>query len=164
MMSVPAVLGWAASAPAPAAPYLMPDESLVDIWRERLNQWRGFRIAIVWQGNPKHADDRLRSFGLADLRPLSTLGEVRFFSLQKGAGAEQIDQVRGQLEVIDLGPDIDNGSDSFVESAAVLQSMDLLIFADTAVAHLAGVLGVKVWLMLSEVPDWRWRLGVEDTP
>jgi len=66
--------------------------------------------------------------------------------------------------VEDLGDDFDAGPDSFLDSAAVMESLDLVITADTALAHLAGALGRPAWVALRYVPDWRWFLGRADSP
>ena len=89
---------------------------------------------------------------------------VRLFSLQKGIGSEQIAALDGQFEVIDLAGSLDNEGGAFVDTAAVMQVLDLVIAPDTALVHLAGALGVRVWLPLSHTPDWRWMLDREDSP
>src|SRR6185503_798535 len=66
-------------------------------------------------------------------------------------------------EIIDLGAALDEQTGAFVETAAALANLDLLITADTSVAHVAGALGVPVWMALCNVPDWRWRLSGETT-
>jgi ADP-heptose:LPS heptosyltransferase len=68
------------------------------------------------------------------------------------------------MVVEDLGEDFDAGSAAFLDSAAVMKCLDLVITSDTAVAHLAGALGVKTWVALKHVPDWRWMLDREDSP
>jgi ADP-heptose:LPS heptosyltransferase len=51
-----------------------------------------------------------------------------------------------------------------METAAVLSNLDLVITADTSIAHLAGALGVQTWIPISAVPEWRWLLNRDDTP
>jgi tetratricopeptide (TPR) repeat protein len=141
--------------PAPV-PYLRAEPGRVKDWAARIGP-NGFKIGICWQGATSIAG---RAFPLAALAPISRLENVRLISLQKGAGAEQI----GQLRVEDLGDDFDAGPDSFLDSAAVMESLDLVITADTALAHLAGALGRPAWVALRYVPDWRWFLGRADSP
>jgi ADP-heptose:LPS heptosyltransferase len=63
-----------------------------------------------------------------------------------------------------LGEDFDAGPDAFLDSAAVTESLDLVITLDSALAHLAGALGRPVWVALKQVPDWRWFLDRSDSP
>jgi len=86
---------------------------------------------------------------------------VRLVSLQKGDGVEQL----GELpQVESLGEDLDRGSDAFLDAAAVMENLDLVITLDSAQAHLAGALARPVWVALKKVPDWRWLLGRKDSP
>ena len=89
---------------------------------------------------------------------------VRLISLQKGYGTEQLEGVRGAFEVLELDADFDETSGPFMDTAAVMQSLDLFMTSDTSVAHLAGALGIRVWLALPLVPDWRWQLDRDDCP
>ena len=86
------------------------------------------------------------------------------FGLQKGPAREQIRDVARLFAVTDLGATLDEAAGAFVDTAAVMKNLDLVISTDTAVAHLAGALGVPVWVALSVGPDWRWLLGREDCP
>ena len=116
------------------------------------------RVGIAWQGNPGHKGDRWRSVRLEQFAPLAEHAGVRLVSLQKGAGSEQLEKMPGLA--IDLGPELTDLADT----AAVIRCLDLVITVDTAVAHLAGALGVPVWVALPTVPDWRWLLQREDSP
>jgi ADP-heptose:LPS heptosyltransferase len=84
--------------------------------------------------------------------------------LQKGAGSEQVQQVAGKFPVVDLGPRLDETAGAFMDTAAVMKNLDLVITTDTAVAHLAGALAVPVWVALASIPDWRWLLERADSP
>ena len=64
----------------------------------------------------------------------------------------------------DLGPQFDSGPDAFIDTAAVIANLDLVISCDTAITHVAAALGKPVWLLLCTVPDWRWQLGRDDSP
>jgi len=91
---------------------------------------------------------------------LMTVPNVQFISLQKGFGAEQLDSVVFGRSVHSFD-NLDDGPDAFLDTAAVLKCVDLLVTSDTAIAHLAGGLGVPTWLCLMREPDWRWmRQGV----
>jgi FkbM family methyltransferase len=163
LLSVPAVLGDTIETFPGRVPYLAADEELVGQWRERLRSYGGVKIGIVWQGNPKFAADRTRSFPLEALEPLGRLHGIHLFSLQKGFGVEQLDTLGGRLDVVPLGDQLDETTGAFVETAAVLKNLDLVIAPDTALAHVAGALGVPVWLGLARVADWRWFLDRDDS-
>ena len=104
-----------------------------------------------------------RSPPLAALAPLMSVPRVSFISLQRGPGEEQLRQVRFGAAIQPL-PGLDEGPDAFLDTAAVLKCVDLLITSDTAIAHLAGGLGVPCWLCLMHEPDWRWMRSGERTP
>ena len=89
---------------------------------------------------------------------------MRLISLQKHHGLEQLATVPDGLRIETLGEDFDAGPDAFIDTAAVMQCLDLVITSDTSVAHLAGALGRPVWVALQHVPDWRWLLEGEDCP
>jgi ADP-heptose:LPS heptosyltransferase len=101
---------------------------------------------------------------LAALAPLAELPGVSLVSLQKGPGAEQLLEAPFRDRVRDLGREFDGGADAFVDAAAVMASLDLVICSDTSIAHLAGSLGRPVWTLLHASPDWRWLLGRADSP
>jgi Flp pilus assembly protein TadD len=163
MLSLPALLKTShASVPA-EVPYLSAEPDRVASWRRRLGDAREFRIGVVWQGNPRFQWDRHRSFPLACLAPLAAVAGVRFISLQKEHGVEQLAAARPALAVTVL-EGLDGGPGAFQDTAAVMQSLDLIVSADTSVAHLAGALGMPVWVALSQVADWRWGLTGESTP
>jgi FkbM family methyltransferase len=144
-------------------PYLRADEARAARWRAELEKYPGARIGIAWRGNRKYAADAMRSIPLRDMLPLSKLEGIHWFSLQKGDGSEELATVRERWHVISFNG-LDESGGSFLDTAAVLQGLDLVICADTAVIHLAGALGLPGWLALAHVPDWRWLLHREDSP
>ena len=169
LMSLPGLLDPDLRAAAALAPYLRPEPDLVEAWRARLGRGPGLRIGICWQGNPGYHADRRRSIPMAQFAALARLEGVRLFSLQKGPGADQLAALAGEAgsgpaPIEDLGPALDEGGDAFVDTAAVLASLDLVIASDTALPHLAGALGRDVWLLLAANPDWRWGRAGEETP
>ena len=143
-------------------PYLKADPRLVQTWSERLANRPGLRVGIAWQGNPEYAFDRHRSIPLTEFAPLARVEGVRLISLQK-TGAESLAEVSGRFEVEEL-PGLDERSGAFMDSAAVMKNLDLVITSDTATAHLAGALGVPTWVALCAAPDWRWFFDREDSP
>lgn len=163
IMSVPFVLGVSLTSIPASIPYLFADPDRVEMWRDRVPQG-GFRIGIVWQGKAGVSIDRGRSYGLQHLAPVARIPGVTLVSLQKGYGLDQLDSLPEGMRVETLGPDFDAGSDAFLDTAAVMQHMDLIISSDTSVAHLAGALGRPVWVPLKLSPDWRWLMDREDSP
>ncbi|MCE9529024.1 MAG: FkbM family methyltransferase [Planctomycetales bacterium] len=165
MLSLPALLGHHDVGDLPREPnYLEADEQLVQKWQEKLAPIGGFKIGIAWQGNPSMDTDRFRSIPLVTFAPLAKISGVKLISLQRGFGTEQLAGVSGRMEIQTLGDDLDTASGPFIDTAAVMKNLDLVITSDTAVAHLAGALGVPVWVALTHVPDWRWFLKREDSP
>lgn len=163
LMSLPWAMGTRADTIPWSGPYIEADEETLARWRKRLD-WDGFKIGITWQGNPNHAMDGERSVPLAQFAPLGAIEGVRLISLQKNFGAEQLENLPKGMAVQTLGPDFDAGADAFRDTAAVLTMLDLVVTTDTAMAHLAGAMGVPVFVALRKVPDWRWLLDRPDTP
>ncbi len=147
-----------------AAGYLRADAGRVGRWRARLPSG-GLNVALAWAGNPRMETGRHagRSPPLAALAPLMEVPNVEFISLQRGPSEEQLGSVSFGRSILRF-PDLDSGPDAFVDTAAVLTCVDLLITSDSAIAHLAGALGVPTWLCLMHEPDWRWMQSGSTTP
>ncbi|MBR0846285.1 tetratricopeptide repeat protein [Bradyrhizobium diazoefficiens] len=157
LLSLPHLFGTRLETIPASIPYLQPPHDAATRWQARLGDLRGFKIGIVWAGNPEHVNDRPRSLDPAMLAPLLALPGASFVSLQVGSRAAELSS---HPDVTDLsGALID-----FAETAAAMSALDLVITVDTSVAHLAGALGKPVWLLLPVVSDWRWMLGREDSP
>jgi tetratricopeptide (TPR) repeat protein len=146
-----------------SVPYLKADETLREKWAGRIGA-KGFKIGISWRGNLNPEADIARSVPLAAFAPLAALPNVRLISLQKGDGAEQFDNLPQGMVVETLGDDFDTGSDAFVDTAAAIANLDLVVACDTSIAHLAGALGAPVWVALKQVAEWRWLRDREDSP
>jgi hypothetical protein len=144
-------------------PYLNAEATLEKAWKARIGA-HGFKIGIAWQGNPIGAIDAGRSVPLKLFAPLSKISEVRLISLQKHVGLDQLAGLPEGMKIETLGDDFDSGPDAFIDTAAVMNNLDLIITGDTSIAHLAGALGRPTWLALKQVPDWRWMLDREDSP
>jgi tetratricopeptide (TPR) repeat protein len=146
-----------------AVPYLTPDPVRVSAWRERLGT-HGRLIGVRWQGSTGRADAG-RSFPVRHFEAIARLPHVRLVSLQKGAGSEQLLDLPASWRIEDLGADFEpDGVDAFLDAAAVMECLDLVITSDTSIAHLAGALGRPTWVALKRVPDWRWLLDRDDSP
>jgi Flp pilus assembly protein TadD len=181
LLSLPAILKLTLAVLPAESPYLFVDEGTLERWRPVVAQAfevaqpvpaspapdgaRIFRIGIAWQGNPRNRVDRWRSFPLHLFAHLAELPGVRLISLQKGDGIEQLAGLAGRFPVAVLA-DPGGGPDrrDFLDTAAVMKQLDLVIAPESAVAHLAGGLGVRVWVPLSSVGDWRWLRDRSDSP
>jgi Flp pilus assembly protein TadD len=161
LMSLPKLVRTTVETIPADIPYLFADEQRVDFWRSQLPPGDILKVGIAWQGNPKHVGDRHRSVRLTSLAPIAEVPGVQLFSLQKGPGSEQLAQLNGQFTVTNLGSE---SWPDFMETAAVVANLDLVITVDTAVAHLAGALGKPVWVAIPYISDWRWLRGREDSP
>ena len=137
-------------------PYLSAAPALEAAWRARLGADGRLAVGICWQGNPDYRADARRSIAVERFVPLARRDGLRLISLQKGFGEDQLAKLANGTGIESLGPDFDAGTGAFMDTAAVMKNLDLVICSDTAVAHLAGALGVEVWLLLAAVPDWRW--------
>jgi len=162
LLSVPGLLGTNLSNIPARVPYLKCDPKRVDTWCAQLKPLPGRRVGIVWQGSLDHKEDRWRSIALARFAALAAVPGVCLCSLQKGRGAEQlIDGSADGLTVFDFGAQTYS---SFADTAALMQALDLVVTVDTSVAHVAGALGLPVWVMLPAASDWRWLTDREDSP
>jgi hypothetical protein len=162
LLSVAGALGVSASTIPCQVPYLWADRQLTDAWRQRLAETNGFKIGIAWQGSSRYKMDRWRSFPLADLAPLARLPGVKLVGLQKGLGSQQVATV--DFPVLDFSSQLDQAAGPFMDTAAVIANLDLVVTADSVIAHLAGALGAPVWVALSVAADWRWLEGRDDSP
>lgn len=139
------------------AAYLRADSRLSTAWKDRIRPHRadGKRlVGIVWAGNPAQAEDRWRSLHLSEFTSLASASDTRFISLQKGPASAQTG-----LDVIDLTDQLHD----FADTAALIAQLDLVVAADTAVAHLAGALGKPVWTLVRFAADWRWCVSGDDS-
>ncbi len=101
---------------------------------------------------------------LLALAPLATIAGVRLISLQKGFGEEQLSDLPPAMRVETLGADFDAGPDAFVDAAAAMMRLDLVVTCDTSIAHLAGALARPVWVALKSDAEWRWMTDRKDSP
>ncbi len=145
-----------------AIPYLAAEPSLVASWKARLGEG-GFKIGVAWRSSARGAAIG-KTFSPSYFAALSKIPGVRLISLQKADENAELDSLPPGLAMEQLGADFDAGPDAFIDSAAVMQSLDLVISSDTGLAHLAGALGRPVWVALKHVPDWRWMLDRADSP
>jgi tetratricopeptide (TPR) repeat protein len=164
LLSLPGIFGTTLVTIPAKIPYLSADPGHVEKWGEELKAVSGLKVGIAWQGDPNYLWDRYRSIPLRQFAALAEVPGLKLVGLQKGAGREQVASVVSRFDLIDLGDRLDETGGAFTDTAAVMKCLDLVITSDTAVAHLAGALGVPVWVALSSAPDWRWLLQREDSP
>jgi tetratricopeptide (TPR) repeat protein len=163
LASLPLAFGTRLSTIPAEVPYLFAQRDRVEWWRERIGR-KGFRIGICWQGGTGRVDFG-RSFPLKHFYRLSKVANVRLINLHKGEGGKQLEDIPGDMRIENTGEEFDTaGRGAFLDTAAVMKCCDLVITSDTAVAHLAGALGVTTWIALKYVPDWRWMLDRADSP
>jgi len=161
LCSIPLAFGTrVATIPSPGR-YLEADPERVAHWRAKIGA-HGFRIGLAWRGSATADSDDARAAPLAAFAPLAALPGVRLISLQMNKGAEETTDCGFPVET--LGADFDAGADAFLDSAAVMDSLDLVVSIDTSLAHLAGALGRPLWVALKNVPEWRWLLERTDNP
>ncbi|HEY7308161.1 MAG TPA: DUF6165 family protein [Gemmataceae bacterium] len=163
LLSLPRLFGTTLATVPADVPYLFADAALIERWRRELSGAAGVKIGIAWQGNPRFPADCMRSVPLTHFTPLAQVDGVCLYSLQKGTGREQLRAAAGYLPAIDLADRLDEGG-GFLDTAAVMKNLDLVVTSDTAIAHLAGALGVPVWVALALGADWRFLLRREDSP
>ena len=145
--------------------YVRPSPHLVTYWSHLLpKQSEKKRVGIAWQGNPDHQADVFRSIPLKQFEVLAEVPNVELYSLQSGHGIEQLSSWKGVQPLKRFGDNVDKSSGAFMDTAAIMQQLDLVITSDTSIAHLAGALGVPTWIALNYIPDWRWLLSRSDSP
>jgi tetratricopeptide (TPR) repeat protein len=144
--------------PAPT-PYLNAPTDRIDAWRAKLPASGKLRVGLVWSGKPSHRNDHNRSIAFERLAPLLAQDSVDFVSLQHDV--RDADKVALATSAV-LRPNLDTAD--FADTAAIIETLDLVIAVDTAVAHLVGALGKPLWLLLPFSPDWRWMLNRDDSP
>ncbi len=140
-------------------PYLGVNASARARWNRRMDG-DALRVGLVWAGNPATKRDRFRSPGLANVRPLFSVPGVDFVVLQVGAGREELDANPLPADVLDLGAEVEDLTDT----AAIMASLDLVISSCTAPLHLAAALAIPTWAMIPCAPYFPWLLDRTDTP
>ncbi|MFN3191635.1 MAG: tetratricopeptide repeat protein [Aureliella sp.] len=144
--------------------YLASNGRLAKTWESHIQSGEPrFRIGIAWQGNPDHQADMFRSFPLNCFEGIASIPGVELISLQQGFGSEQLNEWKANSPIKVFQGEIDSTKGTFMDTAGMMQHLDLVITSDTAIAHLGGALGVPTWIALGVVPDWRWLMEREDS-
>ncbi len=151
-------------------PYLYADESLKAYWREKLSTDTNFKIGICWQGNSEYSTAFLRAAVASKsapahiFEPLTHIPGVSVYNLQRITGTDQITKIPSSMKLISFDEQFDLEHGRFMDTAAVMKNLDLVITIDTSICHLAAGLGVPVWNLLPTPGDWRWMLDTTETP
>ena len=145
--------------PAPTAYLPTLAEDRRQVWEDRLGRHDRLRVGLVWSGNPKHWNDHNRSIPLSKFSSILD-ADATFVSLQKDLRSVDKAILTARTDIVDLTANLTD----FMETAALISCLDLVITVDTSVAHLAGTLGCPTWILLPYKPDYRWLLGRDDSP
>ena len=164
LLSLPGALGSDEQTIPDFTPYITAETEKIALWKDRLPKDGEITVGLAWQGNSKNTMDHKRSIPLDLFQNVLELGEINFVSLQKGEGEESIRKLGDRQNLISFADELDAGPDAFIDSAAIIANLDLVITCDSAIAHLAGAMGKPVWILLSHVADFRWMADRDDTP
>ena len=164
LLSLPKLLNINPENPLISNAYIHATSELIQKWRVILSSERKPIVGINWQGNPNVEINMLkgRSLPLETFSLISKTHGISFLSLQKGFGSEQLDKCSFNDHFV-KSQHLINQTWDFLETAAIIANCDLIITSDTAVAHLAGGMGKKTWLLLHSVPEWRWGMNLDET-
>lgn len=162
MLNLPAIFKTTLETIPQNIPYLGAMPALEKEWREYLEKDTNFKIGICWFGDAAHGQTKFMP--LKDFAPLFHLENTSFYSLQKITGLDQLKDLPDDVTLHIFGSNFDKTFGSFMDTAAVIKSLDLVITADTSVAHLAGGLGVPTWIILPFPAEWRWLMHRQDSP
>jgi hypothetical protein len=163
LLSLPRVLKTTLETIPANIPYIFADPTLVAHWRNALPQHVGFRIGVNWHGREGQVPWLKRNIPRGYFADLASIPGVRLISLQREATPQPVG-AQASDPILDVGPDRSGAKGAFVDTAAIMMNLDLVITSDTSIAHLAGALGVPVWVALPLGCDWRWLLARADSP
>ncbi|MDP9173887.1 MAG: tetratricopeptide repeat protein [Planctomycetota bacterium] len=158
LLSLPMVFGTTVETIPASVPYLAAKPQDREKWKDRLSTVNGLKVGLAWAGNPLHENDRNRTIPFAALAPLASVAGISLISLQVGNHQKNTSGILPKLI------DWTNELHDFADTAGLVANLDLVISADTSVAHLAGAMAKPVWMLIPFAPDWRWFLDREDSP
>jgi len=162
MMSLPLAFGTRLGTIPAAGGYLQIERRHANVlatWRKRLGPVRAPRVGLVWSGNPAHPNDAKRSIPFRQIQTWLSTG-LEFHALHSEIRFTDRDAVARDPRLAVWTSKLRN----FVDTAALIANLDLVVCVDTGVAHLAGAMGKPVWILLPRDPDWRWLTGRDDSP
>jgi len=160
LLTLPMVLGHRFEDLPGRAPYMTAPAAPPPAVKAAIESVSGLKVGIVWSGSVTFKGNDKRATALEPFLRFLEVPGVRLFSLQKGPPLKELDALKGEGLIIDLGSMIDD----FAESAAAISMLDLVIMTDSSVSHLCGAINRPCWVLLSFAPDWRWFSDRSDSP
>jgi Flp pilus assembly protein TadD len=157
IMTLPRAFGTTSSTIPDTVPYVYVPKAMADAWCRRVQGDARPAVGLVWAGSRTLQEDARRSISFKMLRPLFTVERFKFVTLQKGDAAAEWSRASRIANYIDDCTD-------FLDTAALVTALDLVVAVDTAVAHLAGALGKPVWLLNRFGSEWRWGHNMARSP
>jgi len=152
ILSLPGLLNMDGEAIPAQIPYLRPDAAMRSAWRSRFGT--GINLGLHWSAGPSPFDDMPRAVPLKAFAPLAKLPRTNLISLQKGTGRQEVEAAPFQMQ--DWTAEMDETGSAFLDTITAISAMDAVVSADTAIAHLAGALGVPVWVVMPAPGSWVW--------
>jgi tetratricopeptide (TPR) repeat protein len=160
LLSLPRVFATRLATIPPIQQFLSIPRELLSKWESKLGPKIKPHVGIVLSGSPVHKNDNNRSISLNALLALLNL-PIQVVSLQKDVRSEDQSTLNAHaVDIANFGPELTD----FLDTAALVSLMDVVISVDTSVAHLAATVGRPTWILLPFTPDWRWMLDREDSP
>jgi DNA-binding transcriptional LysR family regulator len=141
-------------------PYLKADKNKVSKWEGRLGEKTKLRVGVVWSSMSNFKGDDLRSMAFDQFQLAFPVSVFDLICLQKEIKPADKEAVTQRADLLLIGDDLHD----FDETAAVIESLDLVVSTCTSVPHLSAAMGVPTWVLLAHTPDWRWLLHREDSP
>jgi len=147
-----------------------PQPAILKINDNKLLEWETLiaiddkiKIGLNWQGSKSNPRVLNNSVNLEYFKNIVSNKQANFISLQKGIAVNDIEKSQLQENIISYDLLMDTGSQRFLDTAAIIKYLDLVITTDTSIAHLAGTLGTQTWLLLPKISDWRWLNSKDET-
>ncbi len=160
LLSLPLAFGTTLETIPAVVPYLKAPEYRAQEWQAWLPQNGKFRIAFAWSGSATHEHDAIRSIPLEKWRPLLERPGIQWISIQRDLRDGDEATLATYPNVMHVGAELTD----FADTAAAISACDLVLSVDTSVAHLAGALDRRAWILLQHSPDFRWLLNRGDSP
>ena len=162
MLNLPSVYKTTLETVPAHIPYLFADKNLVAFWKKQLTHNTNFKIGICWHGDLAHSTDKFMPLNM--FAQLADIPGISIYSLQRFNGLDQLKTLENKQIIRSFDDTFDKNQGRFMDTAAVIKNLDLVITVDTSIAHLAGGLGVPVWVVLPFPAEWRWLEDRDDNP
>ncbi len=165
LLSLPKILNVSPSFNDISSAYLKADKDLFNKWSNIFAKYLGLKVGINWKGDNKTENNpylRGRSISLINFLEIAKNSKFNIIPVQYGEGREQIKDCSFKNNLI-IPDQLEAGLSSFEETAAILSNCDLIITVDSYMAHLSGALGIKTFLILKKIPEWRWGINDSNT-